>query len=326
MPSRLPAILLAQPLLWALLAAVALLYAVGRQVPPALALSLLPSFLIELALYFATASEALRDRLAALSRVRLAFALTLAALPSYLVYTTLTETFDLRSCLLLAALAGAASFWYVLCGSRPAADLGFLVWMALPVLLKVFDEIYPRPAPRIPMQTLGLIMWYRTGIIAVLVLRGFQGIGFGLLPGRSDWKVGFTQFLWFLPPGLVLAYTLEFIRPQPPEFTARLLLNAAATFIGTLWFLAVAEEFFFRGLLQQTLERLFQSRVAGLVAASLAFGAVHLGFREFPNWRFAILATVAGLFYGRAFLRAASIRAAMVTHALVVTLWRVFLS
>jgi membrane protease YdiL (CAAX protease family) len=60
------------------------------------------------------------------------------------------------------------------------------------------------------------------------------------------------------------------------------------------------------------------------IAASIAFGAVHLWFRAFPNWRFALLAAVAGVFYGLAFRRARSIRASMVTHALVVTTWRVF--
>jgi membrane protease YdiL (CAAX protease family) len=51
---------------------------------------------------------------------------------------------------------------------------------------------------------------------------------------------------------------------------------------------------------------------------------VHLPFRQFPNWRFAILAGVAGIFYGLAFLKAKSVRASMVTHALLVTTWRVF--
>ena len=41
----------------------------------------------------------------------------------------------------------------------------------------------------------------------------------------------------------------------------------------------------------------------------------------------ALIAGIAGCFYGRAFQRAGSIRAGMVTHALVVTVWRtVFLS
>jgi uncharacterized protein len=50
-----------------------------------------------------------------------------------------------------------------------------------------------------------------------------------------------------------------------------------------------------------------------------------LWYRQFPNWKFVLLATCAGLFYGRAYIQARSIRAAMVTHALVVTVWKVFL-
>ena len=53
--------------------------------------------------------------------------------------------------------------------------------------------------------------------------------------------------------------------------------------------------------------------------ATLAFGLVHLPFRSFPNWRFALVATVAGFFYGRAYSLSGGIRAAMVTHALVNT-------
>ncbi|HVX67819.1 MAG TPA: CPBP family intramembrane glutamic endopeptidase, partial [Bryobacteraceae bacterium] len=92
---------------------------------------------------------------------------------------------------------------------------------------------------------------------------------------------------------------------------------AAGTFLGMLWVVALREEFFFRGLLQPWL---------GLIATSLLFGSVHLPFRDFPNWRFAVLAAVAGVFYGLAYRSARSVRAAMVTHALVNTAWRVFFS
>ena len=55
-------------------------------------------------------------------------------------------------------------------------------------------------------------------------------------------------------------------------------------------------------------------------------GAVHLPFGgQFPNWKFAALAAVAHLGYGIAFQKGKGVRAAMVTHALVVTVWRVFL-
>jgi membrane protease YdiL (CAAX protease family) len=58
----------------------------------------------------------------------------------------------------------------------------------------------------------------------------------------------------------------------------------------------------------------------------LLFGAAHFWFRTFPNWRFAAVAAVAGVFYGLAFRQARSIRASMVTHALTVTAWRLFFS
>ena len=98
------------------------------------------------------------------------------------------------------------------------------------------------------------------------------------------------------------------------------------TFFGILWVTALGEEFLFRGLAQQWIGEWLKSPWAGLLLASLLFGSVHLWFRAFPNWRFAILAAVAGIFYGLAFRRAQSIRASMVAHALTVTTWRLFFS
>jgi len=96
------------------------------------------------------------------------------------------------------------------------------------------------------------------------------------------------------------------------------------TFLGMLWVVALGEEFFFRGFLQQLLGRGLHSEMAGLLVASALFGLVHLPFRAFPNWRMAALAAILGLFCGLAFLRTRSIRAAMVTHALVATTFRLF--
>ena len=77
----------------------------------------------------------------------------------------------------------------------------------------------------------------------------------------------------------------------------------------------MSEEFFFRGVMQPKL---------GLVATSIVFGLVHLPFREFPNWKHVLVATVLGLFCGRAYQKTGSIRAPIVTHALVVATWRAF--
>jgi membrane protease YdiL (CAAX protease family) len=124
-----------------------------------------------------------------------------------------------------------------------------------------------------------------------------------------------------------LAWITRVARPHL-QFSGfeRTTILTVATFFGTLWVIALGEEFFFRGLLQQWATGWLKSEWGGLALTSLLFGAAHLWFRDFPNWRFAIVAAVAGLFYGLAFRQAKSIRASMVTHALTVTTWRIFFS
>ncbi len=126
--------------------------------------------------------------------------------------------------------------------------------------------------------------------------------------------------------GFALAYLLEFAHFHLPELEWwKLVLLASGTFLAFLWVVALSEEFFFRAFLQRLLVRSLRSDIGGLIVASVLFGLAHLPFRhQFPNWRFAIVAGVGGVFYGLSFLKAQSVRASMVTHALVVTTWRMF--
>ena len=128
-----------------------------------------------------------------------------------------------------------------------------------------------------------------------------------------------------MPVGALLGYLLHVARWHPfAELSWKLPLLVLGRFLGVLWVLALAEEFFVRGFLQQILSRAFRSEATGIVVTSLVFGALHLPFGTFPNWRFAALAATAGLFYGMAFAKTRSIRAPMVMHALVVTAWQLF--
>jgi membrane protease YdiL (CAAX protease family) len=255
---------------------------------------------------------------------QLACAMTLSTGVPYLFYSVATGVFSFASLGQILLLAGAASFWFVIVGRRTWTDLLYLAVMAAPVLLKVFKDIYADPFPRLQLFVLGILMWYRTGLLAVLSIRKMEGINFGFVPGRKDWAVGIRNFVYFLPLGLCLGWWLDFfsVRPSTGWMLPVLLVG---TFVVTLWVLATAEEFFFRGLLQQVLTKISGSEWIGLFAASIIFGLAHLWYRQFPNWKFVLLATCAGLFYGRAYIQARSIRAAMVTHALVVTVWKVFL-
>ena len=90
--------------------------------------------------------------------------------------------------------------------------------------------------------------------------------------------------------------------------------------VGVYLVVSLGEELYFRGIIQNLLTERFGSPVAQLIA-SLLFGLVHLP-RDFPDWRYALVATAAGWFYGRAYARRRSVVASSVTHTLVVVTWK----
>jgi uncharacterized protein len=308
--------------LWVVLATAGSLFAYTQSIPPHMAAPIVAAALIEVAFFllpgFAGLRNGIRERL---SRGRIAIALAASALLPYGVFAIGTGVFSWEAFGLLAALVFAVAFWYLLPEPRPWRDLLFLALMAAPILLRLFRWIYTEPFPKTQTSFLGQLMWIRMGVLAVLVLRGSPEAGFGFIPRREDWRVGLLHYLAILTFVIPLALFTGFARFQPvsPVWWR----VAAGTFFGILWVVALSEEFFFRGLLQHWLTDWLRSPVASLIIASLAFGAVHLPFRSFPNWNFAALAAISGIFYGLAFRRARSIRAAMVAHALTVTTWRV---
>jgi membrane protease YdiL (CAAX protease family) len=260
------------------------------------------AWLLELILYSSLASAALRRKLEQANRRLLTLACIVSALLPYLLYAPACGVFQPGPAALLALLATGLSAWYLILPRSSAADAGFLLLVAGVALARVWKRVYLTPWDWPPMDPLGQLMWIRLGILAALLLRKAEGIGFGWFPSRREWRIGVIHFLAFLPAGLALALGTGFIRDLVPPFpSARLLLSAAATFFGMLWVVALAEEFFFRGLLQRWLGEWLDNPTAGWLLASALFGLAHLPFRSFPNWRFALLAGVAGLFYGRAY-------------------------
>jgi membrane protease YdiL (CAAX protease family) len=100
--------------------------------------------------------------------------------------------------------------------------------------------------------------------------------------------------------------------------------NFLFLFIGIYLTVAIPEEFLFRGILQNLLEHSLKSERAGLhslLIASAVFGAAHLHHPPVPNWRYAILATLAGIFYGNVYRSRRRLCASALTHALVDTMW-----
>jgi membrane protease YdiL (CAAX protease family) len=198
-------------------------------------------------------------------------------------------------------------------------DLAFLALVVTVLLSGVLKTaIYLLPVRHVPVHVVpGHATLIHISAMSVLVVRRFPGVGYGFIPTWSEVRIGVKNFLFFVPFGAGIGLTLKLF-----TFQGQSPWLAPVLFLGYFWMVALSEEFAFRGVLQQTLG----NGLAARFGASVAFGFVHLWFRGgFPNWRMMLLAMVAGWFYGRAFEQGGGIRASMVTHALTVTVWLVWL-
>ena len=309
---------------WALLVPAGVCYARLKHVPPAIAAPILAACLLEYVLYLLPGFQDLRNWLADRIPVRtLAFSLALSALAPYLIYSLPTGQFNPQALARLAALVLAISLWYVWQRPSPVADLSILALAAAPLVTRFFRHIYTSPLPSIPVEVLGHLMLIRLVASVMLMLREVEGTGFGFLPSAREWRIGVRYFVRFLPVGLALLTVLRMIHFRMSWTLAAL---APLQFLGMLWVLALSEEFLARGLLQRWIADWTGRENLALLCASGVFGLSHLWFHTFPDWKQAIVAAALGWFCGKAYIAGGGIRAAMVTHALVATLWRSFLS
>lgn len=310
------------------IAAVAAAIYFSRQYPQAswILSAALPAFLLEIAFYLAAMFESTRILFSRLdSRRAQSSLLWLTAILPYIVFSFASATFERNAFYLLALLTGVLAFWYAQAPRRIAWDIGFLVIAAAPIILRVFTRIYQPPSGPLRLDILGHLMWIRLGALALLVVREWDPGPLSLWPQAREWRIGLLWYAAVLVPLIAVALALHDVR-----FAAwhgswwRVAVVAAGTFFAVLWVVALGEELFFRGVVERALLQTGSSPVAAIVLSALLFGAAHLWFHQFPDWRRAIVAAVLGLACGVAYWQAGSIRAPMVTHAFVVVTWRVF--
>jgi hypothetical protein len=217
-----------------------------------------------------------------------------------------------------------------------------LLVLGLAVDLRWFDSAWP-PG----LRALNELLLVDMGLYGFLAIRRLQGTGFDFCPhwGRTasasksedgkayeqngssgkthDWKVGLRELLFLTPPVLILGLVLGFIHPHR-SFLAGNLAGvgwAALRWIGIFFFTAVPEELFFRAWVQNLLEGRVGRRAA-LGIASVLFGLSHFNKRSAHfNWRYVLLATIAGIFYGRAWREQRRVPASAITHTCVDWIW-----
>ncbi|HKD04273.1 MAG TPA: CPBP family intramembrane glutamic endopeptidase [Bryobacteraceae bacterium] len=196
-------------------------------------------------------------------------------------------------------------------------------WIVLAILgisvdLRFFDAAWPVPG----LNSMMKLMFVDAGLYGFLVLDPIGDIGYDFRPRLRDFAIGLREFLFFTPVAIALGFALAFLHAHKtiPAPSA-----AAAGWIFTLFFIAVPEELFFRGLLLNLLSRKIGIPKA-LIITSLLFGLAHFNKRAaYFNWRYVILAAIAGFFYGRAWLDRRRILTSSITHATVDTVWSIWL-
>ena len=192
-------------------------------------------------------------------------------------------------------------------------DALLLLMLGLAVDLRWFDGAWPSG-----LRALNELFLVDAGLYGFLAIRQLSGTGFDFHLRWSDWKTGLRELVFFTPIVLGLGLALGFIHPHRnlPGIG-----NAVLRWVGIFFFTAVPEELFFRAWVQNLLERRVGRRVA-LVMASVLFGLSHFNKRSAHfNWRYVLLATVAGIFYGRAWREHRRVPASTITHASVDWLW-----
>ena len=192
-------------------------------------------------------------------------------------------------------------------------DAFILLLFGLAVDLRWFDSAWPAG-----LRALNELFLVDAGVYGFLAIRRLHGVGFDFHLKWSDWKTGLRELIFFAPIVVVLGLALGFIHPHRnlPGIG-----NALLRWVLIFFFTAVPEELFFRGWVQNLLERRVGRRTA-LVIASILFGLSHFNKRSAHfNWRYVLLATIAGIFYGRAWREHRRIPASTITHASVDWLW-----
>jgi membrane protease YdiL (CAAX protease family) len=262
--------------------------------------------------------------------------LTIAAILSALLYNGSIETrarpieaWRLVALPVLVALAfvatgrdrgSEASGWRLLGGA-----------LALGLVAALWDRALKIPVPGNTPIGLAFFLAVALGLFLYTAVRPLRTMNVGFVMPARDAGAAFTSFALVVAAAIPLGFAIGFVvwnpRLSDPGF-------ALARLLGLVVFVGIPEEILFRGLVQEGLSRLTTSR-AGWLLASLLFGLSHITKKtgltpeqheEFfgLNWRYALLATIAGLGYGWVYRRTGRVSAAALTHGMVNFVWSGF--
>ena len=244
-------------------------------------------------------------------------------LAPYFIDTLGAKSFHWQALLKLIAYLSAPTLLLLPDRRHTAAILGWrdcaaMAVLAVPVALGWMSGIWWSPGGVPLFRPLYSVC---SGGYAFLVVRNLQDVGYRLTARKRDLTSGLAHFVGFVVVGIPTGYVLHFIRFRLHSASPAALV---VELVGTYVMIAIPEEFLFRGILQNFIEKSISGKRRGkyaLATASAIFGLFHLHHPPVPNWRYAIMATLAGLFYGNAYQDRRRLPASAVTHTLVDVTW-----
>jgi hypothetical protein len=210
-------------------------------------------------------------------------------------------------------------------------DFLVLTILGLAVDLRWFEGAWPAH-----LAIFGKMLLLDAGIYGFIAVRQLDGVGFDLRLRLRDAGIGLRELALYTPIALALGLSLGFLHlhwawPGSPAIGLGRwggwpgLAPLAGAWIFTFFFIAIPEELFFRGWLQNLLERRM-GRYPALFLTAALFGLAHFNKRTaFFNWRYVLLAAAAGVFYGRAWRQERRVGASAITHASVDAIWSLWL-
>jgi len=238
----------------------------------------------------------------------------------FVVYAIGTGTASLAR---LAAMAGFmfAPLLLLSLGEKggPGAWQDFVTIAAIWAAVKFGPShwLWPYPGGRMA-YIFSVVVAVDVAIAGFLLLRGVKNTGYHIGWG-SGWALYIVGALAaFALIAIPLGVWMKFITYSPRVHEWKSFVPLA---VGILFFTAWPEELLFRGLLQNLMSTASKSPTAGWLGASVLFGFSHISNMGFPNWRYVVLATIAGLFYGWTWRKTGSMFASAIVHGGVDVLW-----
>jgi|CZKC01.1.fsa_nt_gi membrane protease YdiL (CAAX protease family) len=199
------------------------------------------------------------------------------------------------------------------------SDYLALASIAILVKLRWLNQLWPYPDGHFK-YALTVLLAMNVAIVGFMFIRRLDGVGYSLSWSANHGLIVLAAVLVIAAVDIPVGMSLHFLHWGPGHAPLK---SLPTSIIGIFFFTAWPEEFIFRGLLQNMLSRTVKSENAGLLTASIIFGLAHIVNGNFPNWRYALLATFAGLCYGFTWRRTGNIFASALVHTAVEAIWHV---